>query len=225
MTKIIEFLQKNNINYKNLDLYIQAFTHKSYSNENRNESHYEILEYLGDSLINFKTSLQLYKKYKNFDEGQATIKRSQIVDTNTLASIALKLNLNKIVRISKGANEIINNKKFNADLYEALVAAIYLDKGEKELDIFLEKTLYNLIDNNSKKTQKDPKSEFQEIVQSLTKQTGTYKVWKENDLFFAELHFDGQIYGRGKGTNKKNAETEAAKNALKIFKKGSYEVN
>ncbi|UWD34397.1 ribonuclease III [Mesomycoplasma molare] len=222
MKKIYTFLESIDITPNDISIYKQAFTHKTFTNENKREANYEMLEFLGDSLINFKSSLYIYKKFKNLNEGEASIKRSQIIDTNSLSSLSFKLGLNKILRISKGALEILNNKKINADLYESLVAAIFLDQTENKLEDFLKKTLYQKIDESIDELKKDPKSQFQEIVQSLygsRERWGEYKVQKIDDDFYAELHFEGKIYGKGKGKSKKIAETEAAKQALSIFKK------
>ncbi|MGZ9413454.1 ribonuclease III [Mycoplasma sp. 480] len=219
MKKVEEFLKSINIIPNDLKLFIQAFTHKSFTNEHKNEKNYELLEFLGDSLINFKSTYYIYQKYKNFNEGEATIKRSQIVDTNSLSLLSFELKLNELLRISKGAMEILNNKKTNADLFEALVAAIYLDQGDKVLENFLEKTLYKTINKSILEIKKDPKSEFQEILQSITKHPGEYRVQKIGEEFYAELHYDGKIFGKGKGKNKKNAEIAAAKDALSTFKK------
>ncbi|MBN3534355.1 ribonuclease III [Mycoplasma procyoni] len=221
MADLMAFLEKEfQIKPKNPEIYIQAFTHKSFSNEHKDQKHYEMLEFLGDALVNFKATLFIFQKLKLFDEGQASVKRSQIIDTNALARISQQLKLSQFMRVSKGSLEIIENKKVCADLFEALTGAIYLDQGEKKLDYFLEKTLYNLIWKERKELKKDPKTEFQEIMQSLTKQTGEYVVKKEKDLFYAELIFDGQIFGKGKGKSKKEAEVAAATRALETFRKG-----
>ncbi|WP_033161133.1 ribonuclease III [[Mycoplasma] collis] len=220
-SKINELLKKINIIPNKIELYIQAFTHKTYSNENKNTPHYEILEFLGDALINFKTSLLIYNSSPLINEGDATIQRSKIVNTNALAKIAHNLKLNSYLKISKGSLEILDNPKVNADLFEALCGAIFLDQGEEKLEFFLKETLYKLFENN-KQIVKDPKSLLQEYFQGSTKKTATYKtIWNETN-FESKVIFEEQIYGRGSGKSKKEAETNAAINALERLK---YEVN
>ncbi|VEU59270.1 ribonuclease III [Mesomycoplasma neurolyticum] len=216
--KIINFLNQFDIKPNNLLLFKQVFTHKTFSNENKKFLHYDRLEFLGDALIQFKISLLIYKTFPKITEGEATIKRSKIVNTSSLAKIAFNLKLNQYLQISKGALEILDNPKVNADLFEALSAAIYLDQGEKKLDEFFEKTIYNLV-IDSHQILKDPKSQFQEYIQASTKQNATYKVVWNNEVFEAKLLFDDQIYGIGKGKSKKEAETNAAINALERLKK------
>lgn len=223
MEKLFQILD---IKPQKKELFIQAFTHKTFSNENRKTKHYEMLEFVGDALIQLKSSIFIYKNFPNLNEGQATLIRSQTVDTNSLAYLSNELNLKEYLRVSKGALEILENKKINADLFESLAAAIYLDLGEKELELFLGKTLYKIIIEKAReKDKKDPKSTFQELVQTH-KKTGEYRTYKfEEKQFKSELHFEGNIYGIGFGKTKKEAETNAAKEALKILQKGKNEIN
>lgn len=137
MSSIKELLLNLNIVANNLSLYEQAFTHKSYHHVRPNKPHYEMLEFLGDSLLNLQTSLYIFKNIDAKNEGNATILRSQIVSSVSFAKISDKLQLSKYLKVAKGSEEILNNTKIKADILESLTAAIYLDQDKKLLKTLL----------------------------------------------------------------------------------------
>ncbi|WP_215736495.1 ribonuclease III [Mesomycoplasma hyorhinis] len=219
MSTIKELLLNLNIVANDLSLYEQAFTHKSYHHVRPNKPHYEMLEFLGDSLLNLQTSLYIFKNIDAKNEGNATILRSQIVSSVSFAKISDKLQLSKYLKVAKGSEEILNNTKIKADILESLTAAIYLDQDKKTFEDFVKKILHSLVKKQSKKVIKDPKSEFQEIIQSFSKSSIKYITKKTDKFFESELIWDNKIYWHGKGNSIKEAELEAAKKSLKKLKK------
>src|SRR5258708_3627946 len=125
---------------KDKNLLIQAFTHRSYLNETKEEiSSNERLEFLGDSIISFVVSQFLYKRYPNFDEGELTNLRSLMVNTQSLAEVSLHLGFGKMLRLSKGEEFLKGreNKSLLADSFEAFVGALFIEQGIEVVEQFL----------------------------------------------------------------------------------------
>nr|WP_211360447.1 ribonuclease III [Spiroplasma tabanidicola] len=219
-----------NIIIKNKELYVEALTHNSYSNENKKERHYQRLEFLGDAVLQLNVSLYLFNKFKKANEGELSKYRSSLVKRESLAMIARKLNLGDYVRLGIGEHDSRGFDKDNilADLYESLTAAIYLDLGLESLQIWLNKTILepnNLLACLDFKS--DFKSELQELIQIDKRSDLVYKLVNQEKidnnkiLFTINCILDNMVYGIGKGLNKKQAEQNAAKDALskiKLFK-------
>ncbi|MGY6171829.1 ribonuclease III, partial [Candidatus Mycoplasma pogonae] len=210
---------KIKIKPNNLDIYNQALTHSSYANEHSHFKNYNMLEFLGDSILQFRVSNFIFRSYPEIEEGQATLLRANSVNTKALEKVAIELNLTKYAKVSKGAANILINPKIQADLVESLIAAIYLDQNEEILEKFLKNFIYVHVIEERKKSftsLKDPKTIFQEYVQNLSDSPIEYLAKKqENGKYLAKLKYKGQIFGQGLGKSKKEAETEAAKDALK----------
>ena len=114
--------------FKNKQLEIEAYTHKSYCYEHPMTGHHnERLEFLGDSIIGFSISEYLFKKYSNYDEGELSMLKARIVCKTTLASFSLRLGLDKKILLGRG---VIVNDKILEDLFEAYIGAIYLDSDK-----------------------------------------------------------------------------------------------
>ncbi len=210
----MEFLQKYNINITNEKLFESAVTHSSYSNENKDCTNYERLEFLGDAVLELVTSEYFYK-HTEFKEGEMTKKRASFVCEAALNFYASKLNLIDYIKVGHGQEDNIN-ETIVADVFEAVVGAIYLDCG---FDV-VQKFIYDIIapeiqaDNNFFN---DYKTLLQEMVQT-TKKSIEYIIVEENGVahnkeFKTEVRIDNIIYGRGSGRNKKEAEQNAAKDA------------
>ena len=125
---------------KNLSLFKQAFTHRSYLNETKKKiPSNERMEFLGDSIISFMVSKHLYGKYLNLSEGTLTNLRSLLVNTKTLSSLAEQLNFGKLLLLSKGEEESKGrkNQSILENCFEAYVGALYLDQGLQAVQIFL----------------------------------------------------------------------------------------
>ncbi|MGL5204612.1 MAG: ribonuclease III [Metamycoplasmataceae bacterium] len=213
--KIEEFLNNHNIPFKNIGLYKRAITHTTYSNEHRNIESYEMLELLGDSIIQSKSTIIIFNHFKRIGAGEATQIRSKNVDNIALANLTKHLGLNKYLLCSNNRDELINKTKICADLFESFIGALFLDLGDAEVDKFLSKYLAPKIKLTDINNLKDYKTKFQELIQSTSTSEIYYESSKLPDNNFStKLIHDKKCYGEGVGKTKKLAENNAAKNAL-----------
>lgn len=209
--------------FKNPALFKQAFTHRSYLNEVREQlESNERLEFLGDSILSFVVSKHLYKTYPRFNEGILTNLRSLLVNTKNLASLAREADLGRFLLLSRGEEESggRENDTLLANSFEALTGALYLDQGIEAVEEFLKYILFPKIDSVVKsKTFKDPKSLLQEYVQSKKQNAPLYKVIAEEGpphdrVFTIGVYVNEKLLGKGTGRSKQVAEEQAAKKAL-----------
>ena len=214
----MEILDKLNIETINQDLYLTSLTHTSYANENECES-YERLEYLGDAVLELIMSEYLYNNTQD-GEGLMTKNRAKYVCEDANYEYSVSLGLNKYLRLGKGEEE--NGGKFRkaivADIFEAFIGALFLDKGINEVKKFLYKKIIPLIENNSISFDNDYKSLLQELVQT-DKRNLEYVVIEETGPahdreFTVVAKIDEITYGKGIAHSKKLAEQMAAKDAL-----------
>jgi len=151
--------------FKNIDLLKTAFTHVSYSNEHSEQS-YERMEYLGDSVLQLVVSEYLYNNFPELESGELSKYRSHLVSTKNLSSITKKLHFDYYIKIGKALNSI--SDALMADLFESVLAGIYLDGGIKPAKEFVlnnviisKENVQNVVDRD-----KDYKTELQELLQS-----------------------------------------------------------
>lgn len=214
----MEILEKFNIVPKNIDLYEQAFMHTSYSNENKISISYERLEFLGDKVVDLIVSEYLYR-HMDLAEGDMTKLRAAYVCENALYEYALILNLGNYLKLGKGeeASGGKYRKAILADTFEALVGAIYLDQGLNVAKRFVNDTIISSM--VEKETFfKDYKSLFQEKIQIDNKKI-EYVIIEESGpahdkKFTTIVKVEDIVYGKGMGSSKKEAEQNAAKDAL-----------
>ncbi|AGR42381.1 ribonuclease III [Spiroplasma diminutum] len=226
---IRDFLYKEFlIEIKDSTHYNEALTHNSFSNENRLTKNYQRLEFLGDAILQMKVSEYLYKLFPKSNEGLLTKYRSSIVKKETLAQISRKIKLGKLIRLGVGELDSKGYEKDSilSDVYESMTAAIYLDQGEFVLNQWLEKTIFSdYVINQFLDKSHDFKSELQELIQLEVRSELSYvisnqeKLENNTTLFTVNAVLEGMVYGTGQGSNKKQAEQEAAKNALSKIKK------
>ena len=210
---------------KNKDLYYEALTHTSFVNEKRSGSSYQRLEFVGDALIDSETAIYIFNKFKNLNEGDMTVIRANVVNTNALAKHTQKLGLEKLIRLGKGAEELRKNAKVQADLFESLCAAIYIDLGLEDLRMFLGHNVFKDINETQGKSNKNPKTILQELLQVDSRENVIYNSSPIEEGFIAEvLHSDIKL-GYGEGDTKKEAEVNAALSALEKFERGKNETN
>ena len=214
----MEILDKFNIKTDNEEMYQTALTHTSFANEHGKES-YERLEYLGDAVLELVMSEYLYKN-TTYEEGEMTKLRSHYVCENALYEYSLRIGLNEFLLLGNGEYE--SGGKFRkaivADIFEAFIGAMYIDKGLDVVKDFIHSNVIDLIESNAFTFEEDYKSKLQELVQT-DKRSLKYVVINEegpahNKVFTVEVKIDDIIYGVGKAHSKKEAEQEAAKNAL-----------
>lgn len=224
-TSKFESLQKAiNIKFKNPDILEQAFIHRSYLNENNNgvTVSNERLEFLGDAVLQFLTSEHIYDKYADYTEGNLTNLRSRVVNTESLAHEASRLNLSDYLMISKGERETAAESSYIlADTFEALLGAIYLDSKDIELcRKYLQKQLFYKITQILEEGElKDSKSLYQEIAQEKYAITPTYKVIEDEGpdhqkTFKVGVYLDNNLIAVGEGASKRKAQQSAAQEAL-----------
>src|SRR4051794_14107927 len=143
--KIIDSI-KDTVNFK------QAFTHASYCNESNSDASYERLEFLGDEVLNFYTSLFIYRNFPDFDEGKMSKLKQSMVQESTLTDLSRKIGLNRMneegkleyLKLGKGEikNGGANKDSILSDIFESFVAALYLEKGGKTVYRFLGLTVF-----------------------------------------------------------------------------------
>jgi len=215
------------LEFKNRNLLIEAFCHRSYLNEHPDFPlpHNERLEFLGDAVLELIVTEYLYKKYPEKSEGELTNWRAALVNAKILGEVARELGFNDFLLLSKGEEKETGKARLYilANTFEALIGAIYLDQGYEVAKNFVEKNLIEkkLPEIIEKGLFKDPKTRFQEEAQERVKITPTYKVLEEwgpdhAKHFVVGVFLGDELVAKGEGTSKQEAEEEAAKNALKI---------
>jgi len=220
------FEKKLNLKFKNKDLLIQAFCHRSYLNENPDFylSHNERLEFLGDAVLELIVTEYLFKKYPKKSEGELTNWRAALVNAKMLSRTAKNLGFNDFLLLSRGEMKEIGKARqyILADTFEAVIGALYLDSGYKVCHNFIKKYLIKELPHIIEaRLFKDGKSQFQEEAQERAEITPTYKVleeWGPDHVkhFIVGVFLDKTLVAEGEGSSKQEAEEKAAKNALEI---------
>lgn len=218
------FAKKLGYSFNNINLLIEALTHRSYLNEHREYtgSHNERLEFLGDAVLELATTDFLFKKFPAKPEGELTSYRAALVNTVSLAESAQALGINDYLLLSKGEAKDTGRARdvILADAFEAIIGAIYLDSGFASAEAFIAKNLYNKIDGViEKRSYQDAKSRFQEIAQEKRGLTPNYETLSEvgpdhNKRFTVGVFIGSSEIARGEGQSKQEAEQSAAQNAL-----------
>lgn len=209
--------------FKDKSLIDEAFTHSSYANENKIHSN-ERLEFLGDSILGFVISEYLFEHYQK-DEGKLSKLKAQIVSANTLKTVIDKLGLFENIKLGTSLLHQPNAdfSSIKADLFEAILGAMYLDGGLDCVKKFIfnnldvEMLIQNLLKNNI-----DYKTTLQEIVQQDKNSQLKYQDYKLDNLentFKSEVYINGSLICSGEGKSKKLAQIQAAKKAIQILTK------
>ena len=204
---------------KDIRLYETAFSHSSYANEHKVKNDYERLEFLGDAVLDLVVADYLYNHYKE-SEGEMTKVRASYVCENANYAYATSLGLQEYIKVGHGEESATRNykKAIVADIFEALIGAIYIDLGYATARKVILNTIVSYIEDPNVTFFSDYKSALQEYVQTEQKSLN-YNIIKEegpahNRSFTCEVTLDDIIYGVGTGSSKKEAEQEAAKVAL-----------
>lgn len=210
--------EKYNIDLKN-DLIKRAFTHSSYVNETKKGEDYERLEFLGDKILDFLVSEYLYVS-EHLKEGEMTKIRASYVCENALYEYSKRLGFSKYLRLGKGeeATGGRDRKAILADVFEAFLAAVYLTYGLDKAKEIVYDTVIKSIESKDDLFLHDYKSILQELLQT-DKEGATYEVIEEtgpahNRTFKIVVKLDDVVLGVGVAGSKKEAEQEAAKDAL-----------
>ena len=209
-----------------INLLVTAFTHRSYINEHKRtaQEHNERLEFLGDAVLELIVTEYLYNNYPE-PEGILTNWRSALVRTESISAAASREGFAEMLRLSRGEKRGSDRarEQILANCYEAVIGALYLDKGYDAAKTFIERTLLPTFEEILQKgTWMDPKSRLQEVVQSREGFTPVYKVVKEegpdhDKLFVVGVFVDNQLKGEGNGPSKQAAQVAAAQAALDSY--------
>src|SRR3990167_136617 len=220
----LDILQKKiGISFSNKTLLKTAFVHRSYLNEHKKYKgpSNERLEFLGDAALSIVVSTFLFEKLPNATEGKLTTSRASLVRTETLAKIAKGLSLGKYLVLSKGEEDTggRENPSILANTFEALVGAIYLDRGIEEVQGFLKQTVLSNWKSLISSAVPDNKSRLQEFVQRKYHVSPIYKLissWGPDHArqFEIGVVINEKNMGRGTGNNKQSAAQNAARDAL-----------
>jgi ribonuclease-3 len=223
-----EFANKIKVDFNDISLLKRACTHRSYLNENKGAGleHNERLEFLGDAVLELVVTSFLFKKFPDRNEGDLTSYRSALVNTNSLSKVALHIGVDEYLLLSKGESKDTGRARsiIHADTIEAIIGAVYIDKGYESAEKFISQNLFEVIDIDDivkNKLWLDAKSRFQEKAQEMTGQTPSYKTVKEvgpdhNKLFTLGVFIGDVQIALGTGMSKQEAEQKAAEKALEV---------
>lgn len=213
------------LTFNDIMLLVTAFTHRSYVNEHKKSTkeHNERLEFLGDAVLELVVTRFLYDEYDEA-EGILTNWRSALVRTESIGEAAANSGFEPLLRLSRGekkANSERARLQILANAYEAVIGAIYLDQGYDEAKKFIERTLLITFDDILKTgSWQDPKSQYQEVVQSEEGYTPQYRVMDEDGpdhdkTFTVGVFVNDELRAKGQGPSKQAAQVAAAEKALK----------
>jgi ribonuclease-3 len=215
--------------FNDISLFITALTHRSYVNEHRNIhiEHNERLEFLGDAILELVTSDFLYRNFVE-PEGIMTAWRSALVRTESICEASEEIGYVDLIRLSRGEKNGNSNRShlsIVADCFEAVTGAIYMDQGyeaaKKHIYKYILSKMLRMVENED---WRDPKSYLQELTQKAENVIPVYRTVKEEGpdhdrTFEIVVQVGNTVRGRGVGHSKQEAQSEAAKEAIKFYKK------
>jgi ribonuclease-3 len=218
--------QKLSVTFNDKKLLKQAFIHRSFLNENKSEAleHNERLEFLGDAVLELASTVFLYKKYPDKDEGYLTALRSAVVNAQFLSQVAVKLGMEEFLLLSHGERKDKGKARqyILANTMEAFIGALYLDQGFAPTATFIEQHIMSDIERVvAEESFIDAKSKFQEKAQDVSGVTPIYRVAKESGpdhdrRFVMAVYIGNEKIADGEGKSKQEAEQKAASKALQV---------
>ncbi len=228
LSAYIQFAKdKLGVKFKDTEVLVTAFTHRSYVNEHRKtvHEHNERLEFLGDAVLELVVTEYLYTNYSE-PEGVLTNWRSALVRTESIGAAASHYEFEPLLRLSRGEKRGTPRARAQilANCYEAVVGALYLDQGYDVAKRFIEASLVVTFKEILRTgSWQDPKSQLQEMVQSHDGFTPVYKVISEegpdhDKVFTVGVFVNGELKGQGTGPSKQAGQVAAAQTALKTYK-------
>ncbi len=226
MEDLKEFLHKQGLRFRRLELVEEAFTHPSFAHERQGRSaHNQRLEYLGDSVLNLIINDYLYERFANCTEGELSRMCSILVREEMLAKIAAQLGLGACLRLGRGEKKNRGSQRSSnlADCLEAFIGALYLDQGFSCTRSYVRKCFDQAFQNISyTKDSKDAKSLLQEWTQKELQLAPVYELVSQTgpshqSIFQVRVKIQDKEYARGEGPSMKDAEKKAAQKLLKRF--------
>lgn len=219
------FQKKIGYFFKDSSLLKTALTHSSYAYEKNIES-YERFEFLGDAIVDFLVGEYLFINYPDIDEGNMSRIRASLVCEKALAELAKEIGIGECILLGNGANQSGDRSRPSilSDVFEAHIAAMYLDAGFENTRDYLLSIYGNKIDETVRSGKfVDYKTNLQEKLQKNGACTIEYKLVSEdgpvhNCIFTVDVSLNGKVIGSGSGTSKKEAQQSAAADALKKLK-------
>lgn len=218
--------EKLGFEFKNIELLVTALTHRSYVNEHRKSvsEHNERLEFLGDAVLELVVTDFLFNNYSEA-EGILTSWRAALVRTESIGAAGQLLGYEPLVRMSRGEKQGSERARLQilANAFEALIGAIYLERGYADAEVFIKKhitaKLESILEEGS---WRDPKSHLQEVMQKIDGVTPRYVVLEEvgpdhDKVFTLGVYAGDKLVSKGVGPSKQAAQQEAAKAALKTY--------
>lgn len=219
-----EFERKIAYTFSDKNLLVLALTHSSYANEIKKGSHEnnERLEFLGDAVLDMAVSEYMYRRFPKMPEGELTKLRAAVVCEGSLAELSRKLGVGRSMLLGKGEESTggRNRDSILADAFEAIIGAICIDGGVEAAIAYVMHFMKDRIEHTkSNFLNLDCKTHLQEIIQRSSKVPLLYGIVDEqgpdhNKVFVAEVTHEGRLLGTGSGRSKKEAEQNAANNAL-----------
>lgn len=211
--------------YQNIAYLDNALTHSSYANESkRGAKSNERLEFLGDAVLSIVVSDYIYKNCPNLPEGDLSKLRASLVCEKSLCRFSKALGVGQYLRLSRGERNLKGQERPSilADAFEAIIASIYLDGGMEEARKFILSYIEPEIKNSKPRAFKDYKTTLQEIIQKNPEEHLSYVLTGEegpdhDKHFFVEVHLNSNVIGKGGGRSKKEAEQQAAREALELM--------
>lgn len=225
--RIDEAERRLGFSFKDKDLLKRALTHRSFAFEAKAvvETN-EKLEFLGDSVLNFVITDFIFRRFPKFDEGRLAELRANLVNMDTLANLARRMDLGRCIFMGRGAELTGGREKASilADCFEAVLGAIYLDLGIEEARGFILREFRDVIFQQvTRRELADFKTILQEYAMDKIGVMPIYEIVQEEGpvherTFYAQVSIGGEILGQGMGRSKKKAERAAAKEALEALR-------
>lgn len=222
--------EKLGFEFDTIELLIDAFTHRSYMNEHKKSArvHNERLEFLGDAVLELVVTDHLYRTYDE-PEGILTSWRSALVRTESIGEAGAALGYEPLLRLSRGEKRGSDRarQQILANAFEALIGAVYLEKGYDVAAEFIARTILSKLEGIlASESWRDPKSHLQEVSQSIDGMTPQYRVIEEvgpdhEKIFTLGVYVGNELMGTGTGHSKQIAQQQAATAALAAYQKRS----
>lgn len=205
------------------DLLTQALTHRSHSYENGNQPNNERLEFLGDSVLGFVVTAELFKRFGELQEGELSSLKNSVVSAKALAEVAAGIDIGSFLLLGKGEEKTGGRDKGNllADAFEAILGATYVEHGLTRASELVERFIFPLLDNHiDLLLNSEPKTKLQEMAQERGLSAPAYETTHtgpDHDRIFSATVTVGEVVAAGEARSRKGAESEAAIAAIKAL--------